>query len=346
MIRTDRAIAEWSFSDAFQHIFVLWHSSAGTPYIRRRWCGMPRLTPGITNCCFYLYKTVADAKAGAPFGGTGFLVSVPYKASPTYLHTIGVTNWHVAVRDGYSIARVNTLDGNTDIIELDPSEWIFKPSWHDIAIACLPLSDKKHDVRTVDATLFITKGEFDKLEIGPGEDVFMVGRFVDHDGHATNMPAVRFGNISAMPTAGIVQPTMSKLESYVLDMHSRTGYSGSPVFVYRTFGSHFWQNGKLLAPEPHQFVRLLGIHWGQFPEKWKISPRGRVKAESAKAKRERRFIGEAEIDGLSGMTCAVPCWALTELLENPEMQKMMGVVEDRNRDEIAEAELSPNAENA
>src|SRR5205823_82762 len=71
-----------------------------------------------------------------------------------------------------------------------------------------------------------------------------IGLFVDHDGVTTNVPSARFGNISMLPNknATIEQPTNYRGESYVVDMHSRTGFSGSPVFVYRTFGSDLTQS--------------------------------------------------------------------------------------------------------
>ena len=54
--------------------------------------------------------------------------------------------------------------------------------------------------------------------------------------HAT-APALRFGNISTSPVA-VKQPTQYREElNYRVDMHSRSGYSGSPVFVYRTPGN-------------------------------------------------------------------------------------------------------------
>src|SRR5271170_5484166 len=95
------------------------------------------------------------------------------------------------------------------------------------------------------------------LEIGPGEDVFMVGRFIDHDGKDANIPSVRFGNISTLPQP-IEQPSGStNNKSFILDLHSRTGYSGSPVFVYRTPGSDLTTHHIMAGPAGH-FVLFLG----------------------------------------------------------------------------------------
>lgn len=64
----------------------------------------------------------------------------------------------------------------------------------------------RHRVSIVFEETFATKKHLEKHRIGIGDDVAMIGRFVDHDGGETNQPAARFGNISVMPTP-IAQPT-------------------------------------------------------------------------------------------------------------------------------------------
>ncbi|HEY3619218.1 MAG TPA: hypothetical protein VGK96_20605 [Candidatus Sulfotelmatobacter sp.] len=275
---------------------------------------MPLIPPQVLNCCFYLYKTKGDARSGRPFGGTGFLLAVPSQVDERVFHTFGVTNWHVAVRDGCSVIRVNKVGGGVDILDRDPSEWIFRSKWHDLAIIGMPDTDEA--MTAIHRQMLLSREETAALEIWSGADVFMVGRFVDHDGRSTNHPSVRFGHISVMPVSGITQPTGATLESYVLDVHSRTGYSGSPTFVYRTLGEDLRRSMMVTGPGT-VFVKLLGVHWGQFPEKWKLTATGKVKPSS----QPRRFIGEAEIEGLSGMTCAVPSWALLELLDDDPKAK-------------------------
>jgi hypothetical protein len=234
---------------------------SGQDYRRRVWCGMPVIPLPILNSCFYLYHNATDAKSGRPSGGTGFVIGIPSATDERQFHAFGVTNWHVAVRDGYSTIRINRIGGGVDPIERDPSEWIWKPKWHDLALIDLQINDT-HDITLIHRDYLIREDEIESLRLGPGDDVFMIGRFVDHDGRTRNMPAARFGNISVMPISGIEQPTKAKLESYVLDVHSRTGYSGSPVFVYRTIGHDLSSFPVISSTPPHQFVRFLGIHWG------------------------------------------------------------------------------------
>ena len=181
---------------------------------------------------------------GKKSGGTGFLVAIPSKRWPQQIHHIhGVTNWHVAVHGAppAPVIRVNRLSGAPEVFELDPSEWIFKPGSYDVAISPpLDLRPGLHKVEAVDISVFLTPEVAAKQEINAADDVFMVGRFVDYDGVEANSPAFRFGHISIID-ARVKQETGYAGRSIVVDMHSRSGFSGSPVFVFRTAGSMFFE---------------------------------------------------------------------------------------------------------
>jgi hypothetical protein len=206
MLGIGQTVAHWSFSDAFPKARIIDERGC----TRWLWCGMPLIPPQVLNCCFYLYKTKGDARSGRPFGGTGFLLAVPSQVDERVFHTFGVTNWHVAVRDGCSVIRVNKVGGGVDILDRDPSEWIFRSKWHDLAIIGMPDTDEA--MTAIHRQMLLSREETAALEIWSGADVFMVGRFVDHDGRSTNHPSVRFGHISVMPVSGITQPT-GKLRS-------------------------------------------------------------------------------------------------------------------------------------
>ncbi len=137
--------------------------------------------------------------------------------------------------------RLNTHSGKSEVIEFETHEWLFEPNGNDIAVSP-PLKIKKQinkqsflDINS----FFLTPEQELRDEIGPADDVFMIGCFIDYDGIETNVPACRFGHISIMD-AKIVQDQTGFLgRSILLDMNSRTGFSGSPVFIFRTLGSHF-----------------------------------------------------------------------------------------------------------
>ncbi len=271
---------------------------------------MPRIPDEYPKCAFYLYASKGDAEKNVNPCGTGFFVGVPDKNYPDYtLHLYAVTNWHVAVSSGATVLRVNLLRGGTGYVESDPSDWISDPNGHDVAI--LPLGTDKFPNKTFDYSYvqlkdFITKESLTEQDIGLGDDVFMIGLFVSHNGGYENIPTARFGNISMMPSLMKQGPSKNEKDAYCLDLHSRSGYSGSPVFVYRTPGSNLAKNFSKIDAE-EKFLELgrsklffLGVHFAQFSEDWKIKDKNEY------------------IEGLSGMTCVCPSWAILDLLEKNE----------------------------
>jgi hypothetical protein len=121
-----------------------------------------------------------------------------------------------------------------------------------------------------------------------------------------------------MPEGLIEQPTGARLESYCVDSHSRTGYSGSPAFVYRSVTEDL-RSGNITMGS--QFIALLGIHWGQFIEDWEIG-----KAPNKSEANSRSLVTEGGyVRGLSGMTCIIPAWAIKELLDRTGLSTIRDV---------------------
>lgn len=265
----------------------------------------------------FLYRTREQAAQGVKAGGTGFFVSVPSQKAPdTFHHHYIVTNVHVAKGEPRTL-RVSTQDGRGDLIDIP--NWVSISGGPDVAVAPVSLDARRHRVQTLRSdSWLLTRDECDRLEIDVGDDVFMVGRFVDHDGGQTNQPSARFGHIS-MAKASVVQVTGYSGPSFVIDMHSRSGYSGSPVFVYRTGGSIFAKPNTVMGGG--HLMKLLGIHWGQFPELWELSG---VRAPSkSEDEAEAELITEGQyVRGLSGMTCVVPAWDIFDTLNHPELVEL------------------------
>jgi len=299
---------------------------------------MPRIPEKVVRSVFYLYESEEDARAGINPGGTGFIVDTGINYDPSTKgfslpHFYGVTNWHVAC-DGFPVIRLNTVDGGIDVLDFNPDQWEFLPGKYDVAVIPLSSLDRTHDVNSISTGLFAPK-DYNPYYIG--DDVFMVGLFVDHAGETTNLPSARFGNISMLPNsrATIRQPTGYDGISYIVDMHSRTGFSGSPVFAYRTFGSDLtegsghrfehieienWdsdvnRSGRLKA---NTLFHFLGIHWAQFPEEWEINRR-QTAGTNEQAKRKGLLLDGDVVEGLSGMTCVLPAWQILEVLNMPKL---------------------------
>lgn len=282
--------------------------------------GMPRLPDTIERCVGYLYRNAADARAGRDPGGTAFFVSVELSPTSRFAYTYAVTNWHVACKCGYSCLRVNTKDGGVDVFEFDPSDWHFDAAEPraDIAVVELAADPKKHDVTFLPPAFFATDGLLASEDIRAGEDVFMVGLFTSVDGQATNRPALRFGNISTVGADVRSNNWGSSAPSHIIDLHSRAGYSGSPVFVYRTFGSDLTRS-KLVGRVMKPLLYLLGIHWGQFPEKWSLRIGAALVEDEAHSLLQVPS-GDQHIEGFSGMSVVHPASEIMKVLNMPPLK--------------------------
>ena len=287
---------------------------------------------GLLDATVFLYKSVEDATSGTASGGSGVVVGVPLRSRPDLVVRYVVTNWHVARDSGASVIRLNTKSGGIHILEKDPSEWTCIAGGADIAVIPLDVpADVAVDV--IPTTHFIDESDPGALFVG--DDVFMVGRFIDFDGKETNKPALRFGAVS-MLNAPVRQSTGYLGGSHVIDMHSRSGFSGSPVYVYRpgtTTQLPFIFNNpelpKLPGPKAshrtwgvgnNTQVRLLGLLWGQFREKWRID------AKVASSEAEQIQDGEY-VSGLSGMCCAVPSSDVLKGLNVPALVAQREAIE-------------------
>jgi hypothetical protein len=322
----------------FNKIPVITHSSRGIPYTRWVDTGMPVVPKEFRDCVFYLYKSREDAEQHKPAGGTGFLVAIPTEDGLG--HHYGVTNWHVAVRDGFSVIRLNTRSGGTEILEFDPSDWVFESKKNDVAIVPLDIRDSSQKAYFIGTQFFLTEENAGSEEIGPGENVFMVGRFMDIDDRAANNPLLRFGNISSQPIK-MKQPTgYEDGECYCIDMHSRSGYSGSPVFAYRTSGDDLrWiVTGDPMVLAGNALAVLLGIHWGQFTENLPIEKRRNTDSESANSQYKEY------VKGLSGMTCVIPAWEIMNILNCETLMEQRKQVEIMRKKKASPSFSEPIAE--
>lgn len=156
---------------------------------------MPRIPDDIIDSVFFLYPTREEAIAGKNPGGSGFVVSIGKNVTTgagTYFY--GVTNWHVACRDGYSVIRMNTTDGGVDVFEFGPEDWEFSPGGPDVAVVPLELDHRVHKACGVSIRHFAPKLQLSyntHENISVGDDTFMLGLFVDHTGVTTNVPSAR-----------------------------------------------------------------------------------------------------------------------------------------------------------
>jgi hypothetical protein len=322
----------------FEQMPIIIHSSQGIKYKRWMDVGMPKISQEALGCVFFLYKTHKDAERGKKSGGTGFFVSIPSEKFPYHDYLYGVTNWHNVLQNGYSIIKLNNEDGGISIIETEPIEWEFIPRKDDIAVIPFgDLYDEKYKITVIQTKLFATESVIRDKGIGIGDNVYMIGRFIDYDGEITNQPALRFGNISIMPVPIKQEATGYMGESYCIDLHSRTGFSGSPIFIYRTPGNNF--DEKIIHLD-ERFQYLLGIHWGQFPEEWEI-----IMKDKLPKTEKRAFITKGKyVKGLSGMTCVIPAQKILDVLNLPALKKQRAEGDQKLMNHYIETGFPPEAE--
>jgi hypothetical protein len=266
----------------------------------------------------YLYPSAAAAQTGEGAGGSGFLVSID-SAHAGYHHIYAVTNSHVIREASSPVIRLNTRNG-VRIEALEQDAWIHHPDGDDIAVASVqgsPDDAAKIIGLTVEGfETFVTPEFIAKYNVGPGDDVFMVGRFVNHEGRQKNAPSIRFGTIAQMDEEPIRHDRGHLQESFLVEVHSLPGYSGAPVFIRipplsvaaREGVAHF---GVMTM------TRLLGVDWCHLRQDWPVLDRS-----------DRRVVDDDDVPlgyhvrANTGMAGVVPAWKLQELLFVDELVAM------------------------
>lgn len=313
--------------------FIRIHPEGGSPYYDWRVTGMPRI-PNASKLVSFMYKSKDDALNDRISGATCFIVSIPYEHRGSHVpddvsHLYVVTSGHVvdkfdgATHIGSTYIRINAVPGSLPIIRHLPIENWKTDGANDIAVCPIELKGDECDVSVVSSEVFGTDRVMEKADVGTGDDVFMIGRFVDHPSISVNEPVARFGSISHI----VKQNDGDKNKLFYLDMHSRTGYSGSPVFVYRTIGSNLKDLYEDRKSNVMHFLLLLGVHKGSFLEEWEIH---RNTAQTGKPQNWKRD-EDLKTKGASGISMVVPAQHLYDLLMNDNDLKSM-----RERRELEE----------
>jgi hypothetical protein len=293
---------------------------------------VPAIDPNVLDCVFYIYPTLEDAKAGKAVGGTGFFVGFqifPNRHWPEQIYA--VTNRHCISKSGEDIVlRINKPSGKLDYLPTKSRDWFPHPSnLCDVAVLPLDLSSEEHRFNFISSRLFFLTPEIiSHCWIGPGDDVFMIGRFIGQDGKESNLPTARFGNISRMNGEPIKDDDGIPQDSFLVEMRSMSGYSGSPVFVY--LNPTLPRPPKWITPATHPYRHglhgpwLLGIDWCHIPNFKRVLDAGR----------KAPIKPEQWVEVNSGMAGVIPAWYIQEILELPELAM--------KREEIAKSQDSLN----
>jgi hypothetical protein len=285
---------------------------------------MPRIDDRILECIIYLYGTPGDAERGERVGGSGFFVGIPSEIFPSRSYVYAVTNSHIIRETQSPVIRLNRTDGSFEIVDVPADHWVHHPDGDDIAaVAVGGLNQEIHMVKWVPRSLFLTKELIAQYNIGPGDDTFVVGRFINHEGRQRNLPSVRFGHISMMPDEPLLHERGHLQESFVIETHSIGGYSGSPVFV--SISPFSWRpegrDMKVTTFGPW----LVGVDWGHIRTK-----------EPVREKNDDQPVFDGwYVHSNLGMVGVVPSWKLDELLHSGDLLVNRQKEDERYRAEAA-----------
>ncbi len=281
---------------------------------------MPLIIDLLPNIVFYLYKDEASAKSGREYGGTGFFVCRNINGKYVY----AITNSHV-IKEGYSTIRVNRIDrGKPDIIPLTERNWISHSGNADVSAAFVQDSCQ-YNFESLNANYLLTKDMLNSQDncVFLGEEVYMLGLFSGSAGINYNRPVARSGIISQLPheteriiydKSGVTEPQ----EAFLMEMHSISGFSGSPVFYNKRGWIDFSAIKTILEraydlqpkrePDDRPFL-LLGIDAGGFSS-WSD-----VHILDGNA----HYPAQYQVKSPSGFSVVIPSWKIWELLLQDEM---------------------------
>jgi hypothetical protein len=290
---------------------------------------LPRIDDAYLHSVVYLYRSRHEAEEGINIGGSGFLISVPSEIRPAPAsHIYAVTNSHVIESNG-CVARMNAKGGTTDSIEFRKSEWLCAKA-DDLAIAMLPPEIlNRFLISPIPAEAAITREFVDRYYIGAGDDVIVLGRFINQEGRQRNEPSARFGFISQMPSEPIEYDGREQ-DSFLCEVKSIGGYSGSPVFVNPDLNSH--RRGHAF-PKAGQLI-LLGVDWCHI-QNWHS------------ARDDNGYeIPHIRVPENTGMMGVIPGWKLTDLINTPEAKMGRKIVDEREPKRRVEANVALDAAEA
>ncbi len=302
---------------------------------------VPRISDAFTDCAVYIYGSLLDAQLGLHQGGSGFLVYVPFDQNPEVGHIYVVTNRHVIMKSSEPSVRLNRKDGTVECLETNISQWKQHPDGDDVAV--FPLFFDCRDLRfwSVPIRDFITEKLIHEEDIGIGDDTFMVGRFINHEGTQKNAPALRFGNIAMMAKETITSSNGYDQQSFLVEVRSLPGYSGSAVFMHSPNAMNDMSARREGRDKPSDkatefpivdpsvidtmmgFMKpkgpyLLGIDWCHIPRE------ARIRSRDGEPIEEGWYVEEN-----TGMAGVIPAWKIRDILDNEEFKMHRKSADDR-----------------
>jgi hypothetical protein len=130
----------------------------------------------------------------------------------------------------------------------------------------------------IDGRIALTDVKINEHRIGIGDEVLTVGLLLQREGQHRNLPIIRTGIISAMPSEPIGHDAGRALSGYLVEARSTPGLSGSPVFVVLDSG-RVMPDRVININDPldqaiakYRLTFLLGVVRGFYPATMKDIP--------------------------------------------------------------------------
>jgi hypothetical protein len=155
---------------------------------------------------------------------------------PAYLVTAGHVIEYIrsksASTDPRVWVRVNIGESKGSWIDVYNGSWKFHhDATVDLAVLKIGIeNDWDHAAWPLEDSVSAETLSENDFAVEHGDEVFFSGLFWLHPGNGRNIPIVRVGNIAALRD----EPVLTKFgrsDAYLIDAHSISGFSGSPVFI-------------------------------------------------------------------------------------------------------------------
>src|SRR5665213_484408 len=208
--------------------------------------------------------------------------------------------------------RVNLQKGGAEEHPIPAASWFFHPDpsqQTDVAVCWFePLGTDMDITATPLEKPYIASEEImDGYNIGPGDEVAIIGLFRSHYGLQKNTPVVRIGNIAAIADEPVETTYCGFIEAHLIEARSIGGLSGSPVFLSL-------QQQRNIVGTPNSSVErpyyLFGLMHGHFDIK----------------DLNMDVVTDAETEALgainTGMGVVVPVKKIVETVNQPEVLEL------------------------
>lgn len=211
---------------------------------------------------------------------------------------------HVAQSASRSL-RLAVGPDRFETVNVAPEDWVNHPAGDDVAIVEIDPKDGWEITGSSWLDVAPTPARMQELKVGVGDEVFMLGRFIAHQGMARSQPLARFGNIAMMPGELVRDGRGFDVEAFLVEMRSLSGFSGSPVFVY--LGPVTYRGNATMMPFYSETIGLIGIDSGH------KTTQARVEDPTSGKETDLR------VNLNTGVSIVVPTWKIKDVLNDERL---------------------------